>query len=141
MTLEHTHTRTHTHIPPPLLSPDPKKKEKEIISLPSLCPSDSEGVCEHYLTMTCLVDSPVPPLNPYFILRDGWCSGVWSDAIVAELNRTRPDAQFEDLAESFGEVGINKDGRMVISPEFPRSRVLSLKLSNYAYLAGGIAVP
>lgn len=87
------------------------------------------------------LDSPVPPLNPYFILRDGWCSGVWSDAIVAELNRTRPDAQFEDLAESFGEVGINKDGRMVISPEFPRSRVLSLKLSNYAYLAGGIAVP
>lgn len=30
---------------------------------------------------------------------------------------------------------------MVISPEFPKSRVLSLKLSNYAYLAGGIAVP
>ncbi|KAL1850138.1 hypothetical protein Daus18300_013066 [Diaporthe australafricana] len=87
------------------------------------------------------LDSPVPPLNPYFVLRDGWCSGVWSDAIVAELSRTRPDAQFEDLAESFGEVGINKDGRMVISPEFPRSRVLSLKLSNYAYLAGGIAVP
>ncbi|ROW14251.1 hypothetical protein VPNG_04312 [Cytospora leucostoma] len=87
------------------------------------------------------LDSPVPPLNPYFILRDGWCSGVWSDAIVSELNRARPDARFEDLAESFGEVGINKDGRMVISPEFPRSRVLSLKLSNYAYLAGGIAVP
>ncbi|KUI64303.1 hypothetical protein VM1G_11114 [Cytospora mali] len=87
------------------------------------------------------LDSPVPPLNPYFILRDGWCSGVWSDAIVTELNRTRPEARFEDLAESFGEVGINKDGRMVISPEFPRSRVLSLKLSNYAYLAGGIAVP
>lgn len=101
----------------------------------------SDGECEHHLTLTCLVDSPVPPLNPYFVLRDGWCSGVWSDAIVAELNRTRPDAQFEDLAESFGEVGINKDGRMVISPEFPRSRVLSLKLSNYAYLAGGIAVP
>lgn len=88
-----------------------------------------------------LADSPVPPLNPYFILRDGWCSGVWSDAIVSELGRARPDARFEDLAESFGEVGINKDGRMVISPEFPRSRVLSLKLSNYAYLAGGIALP
>lgn len=83
----------------------------------------------------------MPPLNPYFILRDGWCSGVWSEAIVRELNRARPDARFEDLAESFGEVGINKDGRMVISPEFFKSRVLSLKLSNYAYLAGGIAVP
>ncbi|CAN8100840.1 unnamed protein product [Discula destructiva] len=87
------------------------------------------------------LDSPVPPLNPYFILRDGWCSGVWSDSIVRALAQARPDARFEDLAESFGEVGINKDGRMVISPEFPKSRVLSLKLSNYAYLAGGVAVP
>ncbi len=52
----------------------------------------------------------------------------------------RPATRFEELAESFGEVGYNKDGRMVISPEFPRSRVLSLKLSNYAYLAGGIAI-
>lgn len=57
------------------------------------------------------------------------------------LNTARPDARFEDLAESFGEVGMNKDGRMVISPEFPKSRVLSLKLSNYAYLAGGVAMP
>lgn len=95
----------------------------------------------HVLTLCPFTDSPVPPLNPYFILRDGWCSGVWSDTIVSDLARSRPDARFEDLAESFGEVGINKDGRMVISPEFPRSRVLSLKLSNYAYLAGGIALP
>ncbi|EOO02359.1 hypothetical protein UCRPA7_2118 [Phaeoacremonium minimum UCRPA7] len=87
------------------------------------------------------LDSPVPPLNPYFLLRDGWCSGVWSDAIVAELNRVRPQARFEELSESFGEFGLNKDGRMVISPEFPRSRVLSLKLSNYQYLTGGVAVP
>ncbi|KAJ9150248.1 F-box-like domain-containing protein [Pleurostoma richardsiae] len=87
------------------------------------------------------LDSPVPPLNPYFLLRDGWCSGVWSDEILAELNRVRPDARFEDLSDSFGEVGYNKDGRMVISPEFPCSRVLSLKLSNYRFLTGGIAIP
>ncbi len=74
------------------------------------------------------------------MLRDGWCSGVWSDDIVSELSRVRPDARFEELSESFGEVGYNKDGRMVISPEYPRSRVLSLKLSNYAYLSGGIAI-
>ncbi|KXX79663.1 hypothetical protein MMYC01_202555 [Madurella mycetomatis] len=86
------------------------------------------------------LDSPVPPLNPYFLLRDGWCSGVWSDAIIAELNRARPNARFEDLAESFGEVGYNKDGRMTISPEFPKSRALSLKLSNYALLSGGISI-
>ncbi|KAH8887325.1 hypothetical protein GQ53DRAFT_656122 [Thozetella sp. PMI_491] len=86
------------------------------------------------------LDSPVPPLNPYFLLHDGWCSGVWSEAIVAELNRVRPTTQFEDLSESFGEVGFNKDGRMTISPEFPKSRALSLKLSNYALLSGGISI-
>lgn len=86
------------------------------------------------------LDSPVPPLNPYFIIRDGWVSGVWSDNIVAELNRVRPDARFESMEESFGEVGYNKEGRLVISPDFPKSRVLSLKLSNYAMLSGGITI-
>ncbi|ORY57923.1 uncharacterized protein BCR38DRAFT_354017 [Pseudomassariella vexata] len=86
------------------------------------------------------LDSPVPPLNPYFIIKDGWCSGVWSDEIVAELNRVRPDARFESMAESFGEVGFNKEGRLVISPDFPKSHVLSLKLANYAMLSGGITI-
>ncbi len=86
------------------------------------------------------IDSPVPPLNPYFIIRDGWCSGVWSDMIVAEINRVRPDIRFEEMVESFGEVGYNKDGRLVISPDFPKSRVLSLKLANYAMLSGGITI-
>jgi hypothetical protein len=85
-------------------------------------------------------DSPVPPLNPYFVIKDGWCSGVWSDNIVAELNRVRSDTRFESMAESFGEVGFNKEGRLVISPDFPKSRVLSLKLSNYALLSGGITI-
>ncbi|RYP06533.1 hypothetical protein DL765_009454 [Monosporascus sp. GIB2] len=86
------------------------------------------------------LDSPVPPLNPYFMIRDGWCSGVWSDDIIAEINRVRPDIRFEELVESFGEVGYNKEGRLVISPDFPKSRVLSLKLANYAMLSGGITI-
>ncbi|KAI0023910.1 hypothetical protein F4780DRAFT_776527 [Xylariomycetidae sp. FL0641] len=86
------------------------------------------------------LDSPVPPLNPYFMIRDGWCSGVWSDEIVATLNRVRPDIRFEELVESFGEVGYNKEGRLVISPDFPKRRVLSLKLANYAMLSGGITI-
>ncbi|KAH7027789.1 uncharacterized protein B0I36DRAFT_143520 [Microdochium trichocladiopsis] len=86
------------------------------------------------------LDSPVPPLNPYFVVQDGWCSGVWSDQIVAEINRVRPDIRFEELVESFGEVGYSKEGRLVISPDFPKSRVLSLKLANYAMLAGGITI-
>ncbi|KAK4187454.1 hypothetical protein QBC35DRAFT_232624 [Podospora australis] len=86
------------------------------------------------------LDSPVPPLNPYFLLQDGWCSGVWSDAIIAELNRSRPSVRFGELSESFGEVGFNKDGRMTISPDFPKSKALSLKLSNYTLLSSGIQI-
>ncbi|KAI1077606.1 hypothetical protein F5B20DRAFT_572102 [Whalleya microplaca] len=86
------------------------------------------------------LDSPVPPLNPYFMIKDGWCSGVWSDEIVTEINRVRPDIRFEEMVESFGDIGYNKDGRLVISPDFPKSRVLSLKLSNYAMLSGGITI-
>ena len=52
----------------------------------------------------------------------------------------RPDARFESMEESFGEVGYNKEGRLVISPDFPKSRVLSLKLANYAMLSGGITI-
>lgn len=85
-------------------------------------------------------DSPFPPLNPYFLLRDKWCSGVWSDVIIAELNQSRPNAHFEELSESFGEVGYRKDGRMTISPEFPKSRAMSLKLSNYALLSAGMSI-
>ncbi|KAK1783224.1 hypothetical protein QBC45DRAFT_126601 [Copromyces sp. CBS 386.78] len=86
------------------------------------------------------LDSPVPPLNPYFQLRNGWASGVWSDVIVSELNRVRPSIRFEELAESFGEVGYSKDGRIVINPDFPRARALSLKLSNYHMLSGGVSM-
>jgi hypothetical protein len=85
-------------------------------------------------------DSPVPPLNPYFLMRDGWCSGVWSDSIITELNRVRPTARFEELSESFGALGVTKDGRVTISPDFPKSRALSLKLSNYALLQSGITL-
>ncbi|KAI1368254.1 hypothetical protein F5Y08DRAFT_326069 [Xylaria arbuscula] len=86
------------------------------------------------------LDSPVPPLNPYFLVRDGWCSGVWSDQILEEIHRVRPNIRFKEIVDSFGEVGYNKEGRLIISPDFPKSRVLSLKLANYAMLAGGITI-
>lgn len=77
----------------------------------------------------------MPPLNPFFLLHNGRASGVWSDTIVAELNRVRPESQWEELSETFGEMTVSKDGRMVINAEFPKKRVVSLKLSNYDYLA------
>ncbi|KAI9172263.1 hypothetical protein HJFPF1_01760 [Paramyrothecium foliicola] len=86
------------------------------------------------------LDSVLPPLNPYFLLRNGKCSGVWSDNILGELARVRPEASFVELNETFGDVVYNKEGRMVITPEFPRSRITSLKLSNYRSLAARITI-
>ncbi|AEO60137.1 hypothetical protein MYCTH_2309023 [Thermothelomyces thermophilus ATCC 42464] len=86
------------------------------------------------------LDTPYPPLNPHFILRNGRCSGVWSDSIISEMNRARPNARFEELSESFGEVGYQKDGRMTFIPEFPASRPISLKLSNYALLDAAMSI-
>ncbi|KAL8335834.1 hypothetical protein RB598_009834 [Gaeumannomyces tritici] len=78
------------------------------------------------------LDSPIPSLNPYFILnRDGWVEGVWSDSIVRTLQAARPEARFRELAD-----GPNKDGRMIIGPEY-MGKVVSFKLDNYKYLYGG----
>lgn len=85
-------------------------------------------------------DSVLPPLNPYFLLQNGKCSGVWSDRIIKEMARVRPEASFMELSESFGNIVYNKDGRMVITPEYPRTRITSLKLSNYRSLASGITM-
>lgn len=71
-------------------------------------------------------------MNPYFILnRDGWVEGVWSDSIVRTLQAARPEARFRELAD-----GPNKDGRMMIGPEY-MGKVVSFKLDNYKYLYGG----
>jgi hypothetical protein len=65
---------------------------------------------------------------------------VWSGEIVSELSLVRPAARFAHLADSFGEIGYSKDGRVTISPEFPKSQAISLKISNYALLSGGISI-
>lgn len=87
-----------------------------------------------------LADSVLPPLNPFFIMRNGACSGVWSERILAEMGRVRPDVHFTELSESFGNIVYNKDGRMVITPEPPKTKITSLKLSNYHSLATGITI-
>ncbi|KHN94536.1 uncharacterized protein MAM_07591 [Metarhizium album ARSEF 1941] len=86
------------------------------------------------------LDSILPPLNPYFLMANGECSGVWSDGIVAELSRVRPGVHFAELCESFGNISYGKDGRMMIMPEYPRTRISSLKLSNYRSLATRITI-
>ncbi|KAF5021242.1 hypothetical protein F66182_6732 [Fusarium sp. NRRL 66182] len=86
------------------------------------------------------LDSVLPPLNPFFIMRNGACSGVWSERILTEMGRVRPDITFTELSESFGNIVYNKDGRMVITPEPPKTKITSLKLSNYRSLATGITI-
>ena len=78
-----------------------------------------------------LSDSAVPPLNPYFLMRDNSCTGVWSDALLRELARVRPEAQYEELTENFGDLAWNKDGRLYVSTQGNRLRVRSLKISSY----------
>ncbi|KND90969.1 hypothetical protein TOPH_04327 [Tolypocladium ophioglossoides CBS 100239] len=86
------------------------------------------------------LDSLLPPLNPYFLLKQQKCSGVWSDAIVTEMARVRPEVSFAEMSDSFGNIVYSKEGRMVISPENPRGRVLSLRLSNYKALANRMTI-
>ncbi|KAF5009069.1 hypothetical protein FDECE_4692 [Fusarium decemcellulare] len=86
------------------------------------------------------LDSVLPPLNPFFVMRNKACSGVWSERILSEMGRVRPDVTFTELSESFGNIVYNKDGRMVITPEPPKTKITSLKLSNYRSLATGMTI-
>ncbi|KJZ78132.1 hypothetical protein HIM_02170 [Hirsutella minnesotensis 3608] len=86
------------------------------------------------------LDSLLPPLNPYFLLKQQKCTGVWSDAIVTEMARVRPEVSFAELSDSFGNIVYSKEGRMVVSPENPKARISSLKLSNYQALANRMTI-
>lgn len=104
-------------------------------------------VCRHLakmqslsLTANTIPDSLLPPLNPYFLLAKGKCTGVWSDDIVTEMAKVRPRAAFAELCDNFGNIVYSKEGRMVISPECPRGRVLSLKICNYQALANRMTI-
>ncbi|EHK25377.1 uncharacterized protein TRIVIDRAFT_85158 [Trichoderma virens Gv29-8] len=86
------------------------------------------------------LDSVLPPLNPYFLMQNGKCTGVWSDFIINEMNRVRPNITFPGLSDTFGNIVYSKDGRMIIAPEPSRPRITSLKLSNYRSLATRITI-
>ncbi|KAL7924089.1 hypothetical protein ACQKWADRAFT_287222 [Trichoderma austrokoningii] len=86
------------------------------------------------------LDSVLPPLNPFFLMQNGKCTGVWSEQIISEMNKVRPDATFPGLSDSFGNIVYSKDGRMMIAPEPSRPRITSLRLSNYRSLATRITI-
>lgn len=56
------------------------------------------------------------------------------------MARVRPDVSFAELSDSFGNIMYSKEGRMIVSPENPRTRISSLKLSNYQALANRMTI-
>ncbi|KAI0160544.1 hypothetical protein GGR57DRAFT_386415 [Xylariaceae sp. FL1272] len=89
------------------------------------------------------LDSPSPPLNPFFMVRDGWCSGVWNEEIIEEIHRVRPDLRFEGVVDNWDDHYDHSMGGMnrAFNPALPKSRILSLKLTNYERLAPGSLSP
>ena len=87
-----------------------------------------------------LLESLLPPLNPFFLYTNGHCSGVWDDMIVAEMARVRPHVRFAELSDTFGNISYSSDGRMVVVKKYPGARAASLKLANYRSLANRITI-
>lgn len=77
------------------------------------------------------LESPMPLLNPFFLMKDNRCSGLWSDEILAALSTARPAASFYELSESFGGISYDKDGKIVPGVGFPRTKPRSIKVSSY----------
>jgi hypothetical protein len=84
-------------------------------------------------------ESPVPALNPYFHLNNNQCTGIWSDTIVETLARTRPTASFVEKSETLGDIGF-KDGQLLGSPTFSKTKPQSVKVSSYLSLSNGITI-
>lgn len=94
-------------------------------------PSLTQFICPRfyiYLESICL------PLNPWFIYRNGVCSGVWSERILERLQQAAPDAVYERLSTNFCDIGWSKDGHIYFNPEASRWGVNSLKIESYSLL-------
>lgn len=102
------------------------------------------GELEHVLcyfgNIDLATESQVPPLNPYFELKNNRCTGIWSPIIVDALEKSRPTASFIEKAETLGELEVNKDGQFITPATFSKFRPLSIKVSNYLALSGGITI-
>lgn len=77
------------------------------------------------------LDSPLPLMNPYFQLKDGKCSGIWSDKLVELLAKHRPAASYISLQDCFGAPNSTTDPKDI----FPRQRPISIKVSLYQTIA------
>ncbi|RDL33604.1 Uncharacterized protein BP5553_07972 [Venustampulla echinocandica] len=85
------------------------------------------------------LESQLPALNPYFQLQNNQCTGIWSDPIVGTLSRTRPVAAFVEKSETFSGI-CPSDGQLLTPATFSKTRPLSIKVSTYQSLTGGINI-
>jgi hypothetical protein len=85
------------------------------------------------------IDSQVPALNPYFQIAKNQVTGLWSESILQSLERTRPNATYLEKPGSLGDIGF-KDGQLFTPPLMSKTRPLSIKMSTYVTLSGGITI-
>jgi hypothetical protein len=86
------------------------------------------------------LESPMPFLNPFFQYKNGVCTGLWSDRILLALSAARPKASFVELAEDFGGIIYDKDGKLVFGDKTLKRRPMSLKMSSYDAFSTVIAI-
>lgn len=76
------------------------------------------------------LDSPLPLMNPYFLMKDGKCSGIWSEKLVELLAQHRPAASYHSLQEDSPLPPIENR-----ETPYSRHRPVSIKVSLYKTLA------
>lgn len=84
------------------------------------------------------LDTPCPLLNPYFQLRGNECTGIWSEEILALLEKGRPGVGFEVLCTALGGLGIDKEGPVHdrgMGRAWAAGRGRSVKVESYRGLA------
>ncbi|KAG9237436.1 hypothetical protein BJ875DRAFT_152472 [Amylocarpus encephaloides] len=84
------------------------------------------------------LESQVPALNPYFHFQDNYCTGIWSDSIIDIMQRNRPGIVLAEKSENV-DIGF-KDGQLLAPGSFSKIRPLSINISSYANLTGGITI-
>lgn len=100
--------------------------------------SDFASLCS--FTDLC-TDSQIPALNPYFQIEDRKVTGIWSDAIVENLARTKPSATFVEKSESLTDPSLKRDVTMLGFGTYQKTRPLSIKVANYASITSvGISI-
>lgn len=78
------------------------------------------------------LDSPLPLMNPYFQMKEGRCSGIWSEKLVEMLAKHRHEARYISLQD-----GIVGAASLASEPKdfFSRQRPASIKTSVYQTLS------